>query len=479
MNLKKTKFLIKKNFSPKNLVTFQCRNEKHPSPTSPSLLSAYIKRNSAYYTVSRNSSNQRLSLLIEESNRNQKSLQQSEEKIRLFNQQLSSISQNTYSVIGHEYFNNLVQSLASVFGIRYAFIGKIEEETPKTLRTIALWDRDKISENMTFILKGTPCEKVIGQEAGFYPKNVQKYFPHDRYLLDLGIHSYLGVPLLNREKQPFGVLSIMDENPIEDHDHYHSILNILAARCASEIERMDAEAQLKIKTQELEKSNLAMKDFVSIASHDLQEPVRKILIFGSRLTEKEDNLKQEAREYVDRMQKTALRMQGLIEDLLLYSRASTDNVSFKIVDLNVILKEVTTDLGALINKNKASIHSTSLPTITSSPSQMRQLFQNLLSNAIKYHEEGDPPNIEIDSCQDMQGGWKISFKDQGIGFDEKYKERIFRPFERLHGRGEYEGTGMGLAICKKIATNHGGTIQANSQPKQGSCFSVTFPSNNT
>ena len=186
--------------------------------------------------------------------------------------------------------------------------------------------------------------------------------------MDWGIHSYLGVPLLNLEKQPFGVLSVMDEKPIEDFDHYHSILNIFAARCSSEIERMDAEAQLKLKTRELEKSHLAMKDFVSIASHDLQEPVRKIAIFGSRLIEKEDSLKTEIRKYLERMQKSALRMQDLINDLLLFSRTSTQTEPFRKIDLKVVLKEVTADLEVLINKSEAKIQFSSLPTIEGNPS---------------------------------------------------------------------------------------------------------------
>ena len=267
----------------------------------------------------------------------------------------------------------------------------------------------------------------------------------------------------------------MDEKPIEDFDYYHSILNIFAARCSSEIERMDAEAQLKLKTRELEKSHLAMKDFVSIASHDLQEPVRKIAIFGSRLIEKEDSLKTEIRKYLERMQKSALRMQDLINDLLLFSRTSTQTEPFRKIDLRVVLKEVTADLEVLINKSEAKIQFSSLPTIEGNPSQIRQLFQSFLSNAIKFHEVGKPPKIEIKSRLNKQSGWEISIKDQGIGFNEKYKDRIFRPFERLHGRNEYEGTGMGLAICQKIAENHGGAISVKSQPGKGTCFSVIFP----
>lgn len=483
MNLKKLKFRAKYRFSLRHSANLLCESEKHPVPPTPSILIPFKKKdtpsNTAYYTISRSSSKKNLSSLLEEGRRNQKSLQKSEEKIRLFNQQLSCISQDTYSSIGHEYFNNLVRSLASVFRMRFAFIGKVEEGSPKTLRTVALWNKNKIVENLTFILEKTPCEKVIDQGTGFYPQNVQKYFPNSKFLADWGIQSYLGVPLLNLGKKTFGVLAIMDENPIEDHDHYHSILNILASRCSSEIERMDVESELKSKTKELEKSNQVMQDFVSIASHDLQEPVRKIAVFGSRLTEKGNDLKPESREYVNRMQKTALRMQNLIEDLLLFSRASTDKEPFKNIDLNIILKEVISDLELLIQKNKGSLIFSPLPTIHGNATQLRQLFQNLLSNAIKFHNVDKPPKIEITSRLNEQDNWEISIKDQGIGLDEKYKDRIFRPFERLHGRDEFEGTGMGLAICQKITTNLGGTISVKSQPKKGSCFTIIFPQQNS
>jgi signal transduction histidine kinase len=487
VNLKKLKFRAKYRFSLRHSANFHCESEKHPVPPTPSILfpfkkkdtASYIKNNTAYYTVSRSSSKKTLNSLLEKGRRDQKSLQKSEETIRLFNQQLSCISQETYSSIGHEYFNNLVRSLASVFRMRYAFIGKVEEGSPKTIRTIALWNKNKIVENLNFKLEETPCEKVIDQGTGFYPENVQKYFPNSKYLADWGIQSYLGVPLLNLEKKTFGVLSIMDENPIEDHDHYQSILNILASRCASEIERMDVETQLKLKTNELEKSNQVMQDFVSIASHDLQEPVRKIAVFGSRLAEKGDNLKPEAKEYVSRMQKTALRMQNLIEDLLLFSRASTDKEPFKNIDLNIILKEVISDLELLIQKNNGSLIFSPLPTIRGNATQLRQLFQNLLSNAIKFHNVDKPPKIEITSRLNEQDNWEICIKDQGIGLDEKYKDRIFRPFERLHGRDEFEGTGMGLAICQKITTNLGGTISVKSQPEKGSCFTIIFPRQNS
>ncbi|MBT6596438.1 MAG: hypothetical protein HOB34_10100, partial [Nitrospina sp.] len=145
----------------------------------------------------------------------------------------------------------------------------------------------------------------------------------------------------------------------------------------------------------------------------------------------------------------------------------------------VILKETIINLELSLQKSDGNVFVGPLPSINGNLTQVRQLFQNLLSNAVKFHEEGKPPEVEIHSDLNEQGGWEISIKDQGIGFDEKYKDRIFRPFERLHGRNEYEGTGMGLAICRKIMENHGGTLLVDSQLGQGACFTVTFPPNDS
>ena len=478
MRTKESKFRIIRKLPLKKPVVFGKIDQDNFTPTiSP--IKPPPPDNTAYYPVPRNSSMKRLNTLIEGNRKTQEFLQESEEEVHLFYHQLSCISQNTSSVIGNELFTKLVQSLASVFGVRYAFIGKIEDASATTFKTVAYWNRCKIAENFTCSLKGTPCEKVMEQETCFYPQEVQKFFPDIHYLAEHGIESYLGVPLINSEKQVFGLLSLLDDKPITHFDHYHSILNIFAARCASEMERMDAEAQLQIKARELEKSNQALKDFVSIASHDLQEPLRKIVTFGSRLTSQDHGLKPESKEYLERMQKTSLRMQNLIADLLLFSRASTQTEPFKEIDLQVILKETIINLELSLQKSDGNVFVGPLPSINGNLTQVRQLFQNLLSNAIKFHEEGKPPEVEIHSDLNKQGGWEISIKDQGIGFDEKYKDRIFRPFERLHGRNEYEGTGMGLAICRKIMENHGGTLLVDSQPGQGACFTVTFPPNDS
>jgi signal transduction histidine kinase len=465
MNANRSKLQAKQNLSAK---TPNLSRKKHERSTS-------LSDNTALHAVSRDQSSKRLSLLIEKSKKTLASLQKSEEELHQLNHQLSSISQSTCSVIGDEFFFNLAQSLASVFGVRYVIIGKITGITNEKIKTLTFWDGNKIAENFVYALKGTPFEKVVDDKVSFFPNAIQEHFPDDLFLFENNIESYLGVPMFNAEKQLIGILSVMDKKPISHYDHFSSILNIFAARCASEMERMNAETQHDSKAQELKKSKQALKDFISLASHDLRGPAGKITLFGERLAEKIDHLEPESKEYLVRMQKSALKMQELIDDLLVFSQTAIQAEPSRKINLEKVFKEVIIDLGLSLLKNDGQILIDPLPTIEGNLAQLRLLFQNLLSNAIKFHDPDKLQEIKIYSRSCGQNNWEVSVKDRGIGFDEKYTDRIFRPFERLHGKNEYKGTGMGLAICQKIAENHGGTIQAQSQPGQGACFTVVLP----
>jgi len=264
-------------------------------------------------------------------------------------------------------------------------------------------------------------------------------------------------------------------------------------------ERKRVEETLAQKAAELARSNSELEQFAFVASHDLQEPLRKIQAFGDRLKSKcEAVVAPDARDYLDRMQNAASRMRQLIDDLLAFSRAIRSTEPFTSVDLSVVAKEVLGDLEVRIEKSRAQVEVGELPTIEADPMQMRQLLLNLIGNALKFQPAGSVPVVKIHSrILDSQSATDTSFlrgaagsggavplfgrfcelriEDNGIGFDEQYSEKIFAVFQRLHGRGEYEGSGVGLAVCRRITDRHHGTIVAKSQPGKGSTFIVILP----
>ncbi|HEX6914641.1 MAG TPA: response regulator [Chitinophagaceae bacterium] len=240
--------------------------------------------------------------------------------------------------------------------------------------------------------------------------------------------------------------------------------------------------QLKNTVEELDR-------FAYVASHDLQEPLRKILIFSDKLEQGyKASFPPEAAGYLEKIVRSSERMHQLINDLLKFSRYTNDNYGFEKTDLNQVLKDVISDIETDIQQKKAHIEIGQLPTIWAIPSQMRQVFQNLLSNSLKFSRDGVNPEIKIfgkkSSGSEINGAnrkmandqyFQIFFKDNGIGFDPRYAREIFVVFKRLHSYHEFEGTGIGLSICKKIIEKHNGFITAESSLNEGATFTITLP----
>ncbi|MEP4544568.1 MAG: ATP-binding protein, partial [Saccharospirillum sp.] len=243
-------------------------------------------------------------------------------------------------------------------------------------------------------------------------------------------------------------------------------------------ERRNYERKIEQRSEALERSNRELKEFAFIASHDLREPLRKIISFSKLLLSKDyGNFTDEGETFANYVVDAAERMRELLDSLLSYSRVTSHGGQFVLTDLNEVVREVLSDLQMTIEESQARLEVASLDQLTMDPSQIRQLLQNIVSNALKYRRQEQPPIIRIQGEAVNGDRYRLTIEDNGIGFDNQYSEQIFEVFKRLHGRDSYPGTGMGLAICRKIVDRHQGVIRADSTPGKGTRFVIELPVN--
>jgi signal transduction histidine kinase len=303
----------------------------------------------------------------------------------------------------------------------------------------------------------------------------RRTFTKDEIHFLQSIANVLGIAI-GRKQAEEALRRAHDELEIRVRERTANLATANEALQMENAERRRAEERLQAFTAQLERSNRELQDFASVASHDLQEPLRKIQGFAGRMKVKyAQALGEPGCDYLERMESAAERMRTLIQDLLAFSRITTKAQPFAPVDLAQVARDVLSDLEGRIQQTRGRVHLGQLPTLDADATQMRQLLQNLISNALKFHRPETTPLVKVHGDWGSARECRITVEDNGIGFDEKYRERIFQVFERLHGRGEYEGTGMGLAICRKIAERHGGRITAASTPGRGATFIVTLP----
>jgi PAS domain S-box-containing protein len=336
----------------------------------------------------------------------------------------------------------------------------------------------------------TEAEAVGKTDFDLFPKDVaEKFWADDQAVIQ-------GRPVIDREEYFLNDAGekrwlLTSKLPLRDQDGKTiglvGIGRDITARKQAEDALRSSESKLRQFTTQLERSNRELQDFAYVASHDLQEPLRKIVVFGERLKDQgAGKLDAESCDYLERMQRAASRMQTLINELLTFSRVTTKARPFVQVDLAEVAREVVNDLEGRIEQVKGRVEVGTLPMIDAEALQMRQLLQNLIGNALKFRRPEASPVVKVaaqiiaGSSPEAGAGVEMKFcqltvSDNGIGFDEKYLDRIFTVFQRLHSRNEYEGTGMGLAIARKIALFHHGEITAKSKPGEGATFIVTLP----
>lgn len=322
------------------------------------------------------------------------------------------------------------------------------------------------------------------EESRILPANDARKDPHTRefsegYLIPQGIFSMMDVPIRMSGK----VLGILCHEHVgeirawtlEDQDFASSIADMISLAYSAE-ERRKTELALQRKTQDLERSNRELERFAYVATHDLQEPLLLVIAFADRLERcMGDSLDPQAKEYLRKIQRSGERMRELVDDLLLFSRVTTQSRPLEAVDLCALLEEVRVDLELRFAESGGSLEVGPLPKVMADPSQIRQLFQNLIGNALKFRNPHRAPHIRVACIGKDEIHCQLEVVDNGIGFEEKYLAQIFRPFGRLHSRSEYEGSGIGLAVCEKIVHHHGGSLSAQSAPGHGSKFVFTLP----
>jgi PAS domain S-box-containing protein len=389
---------------------------------------------------------------------------------------LRNIAIGVSAKTGAAFFQALVEYLSKALDVEFAFVCEMIPPERQLIRTIAGYGDRQAIGGYEYELNDTPCERIVvlGESVGSYPCDVQRHFPQDTYLGEIQAEAYMGLPLTNSQGQILGLISVLSRQPIQDPDFVTQILKIFAARAAAELERQQAEVLLQQQAADLARSNAELQQFAYVASHDLQEPLRMVTSYLELLERRyQGQLDAKADQFIGYAVDGAVRMQTLINALLSYSRIGSKAAAWQPVDCAVLLQEVLTNLQVTIDQNQASITHDALPSVMADRPQLVQLFQNLIGNGIKFRQAAAPQiHIGVARSGDQ---WLFSVRDNGIGIEDKYVDRIFIIFQRLHGRGEYPGTGIGLAICKKIIERHGGKLWVESELNQGSTFYFTLP----
>ncbi len=354
-----------------------------------------------------------------------------------------------------------------------------------TLHDIVLMtDEDGVTTGMNRPPSGLSVDDIIGVPMLSFAAPEEQAPMRGRYAEVRATGKLLAYETV--AKYPDGTMESFTSRlgPIMDGDR--SVGVVLITRNVTDERRLEeakryAEQQMRESMVQLERSNRELERFASVASHDLQEPLRKIQAFGDRLRDRfKDELPETGRDYLERIRGAALRMQGLINDLLMFSRLSAREQVYSRVNLTKVARAVLSDLEVRIEETGGTVKLGDLPTLDADPVHMRQLLQNMIGNALKFARAEVPPVVDITAevvtVPDRVGEvLRLVIADNGIGIEPRYHDRIFGIFERLHGRGKYEGTGVGLAVCHKIVEQHHGSITVGSVVGEGTTFTIMLP----
>jgi PAS domain S-box-containing protein len=380
------------------------------------------------------------------------------------------------------FFYDCVHQLAQVYDARYAFIGLLKENRQQ-VATLAVWAGDSFADNFEYDLEGTPCKDILDLKLELIPTDAAKLYAGDELLVQMDVDSYFGAPLTSTQGEMMGLVSVMDTKAMELSDWTAPILGMFATRIAVELEKRAAnqrlrelnaslEQRIQQRTAELEVANQELEHFAYSVSHDLRAPLRSISGFSEALNEDyAQQLDEQAHDYLQRVQSGCQRMNDLIEALLGLSRLTGSKLKPEPTDLSQLAHEAITQLQQQHPQRQVQVDIEPGLHARCDPHLMRAAITNLLENAWKYTARNDIAHISFRHSANGQG---FAISDDGVGFDMRYVDKLFKTFQRLHSDKDFEGTGIGLATVARIIHRHGGRVWAEAETDKGATFGFSL-----
>jgi signal transduction histidine kinase len=381
----------------------------------------------------------------------------------------------------------LVNNMARIMNVPSALIMKLDKPFMKVLMASESKDnRAKVGAQADWA-KIYCGEAIRTQKPLLVPNALKEARWKDNPLIELGLISYLGHPLFLPNGQPFGTICILDTKENHYSKEFLDLIGHFKLLIENELKLFDQNEVLLKKNQELDKayselndlkeqltkSNMELENFAAIVSHDLKEPLRKVVYFSDNMISIKGE--QERSDYSKQIASSIERMNNMIDAILEYSKIQKIPPKFEKVSFKKIVDDVIDDMEFLINREEGIIHCGDLPELQGDTYQLRQLVQNILSNSLKYRDKNTKPEIQIFQSPSEEGNIEIRIQDNGIGIEEKNFEKIFNPMKRLHSKSEFDGTGLGLSIVNSVMERHKGRVSLKSQPGQGTTFILHFP----